>query len=150
MTGDPSIWAASKSGDHPSTRRCGTEALRPYDSEGLACLWDYVKRHGTSRVPNRHRTADGFWLGVWVCGRRKNRGEDPGLDRLLESLPGWTWAPIERSFEERLARYKDVAEAGSLNRHRALYVWASAQRRLVHEGELSANRLEQLRAAGVI
>lgn len=127
--------------------------MRFYDPptrKGLCCLWDYVKQHGTSQVPNRHRTADGFWLGIWVCGHRKNRGENPAVDQLLESLPGWTWAPHDRSFEERLARYKHVAEAGNLNRHRALYVWASEQRRLVREGKVSAERLEQLRAAGVI
>jgi hypothetical protein len=150
VTGDPPISAASKSGEHPRPPRRGTKALRPYDEEGLCCLWDYVKQHGTSQVPNLHKTADGFWLGVWVCGHRKHRGEDPKLDRLLESLPGWTWAPRERSFEDRLAHYKDVAETGRLNRHRALYSWASEQRRLVRKGEVSADRVEQLRAAGVI
>ncbi len=81
---------------------------------------------------------------------RKNRGENPALDQLLESMPGWTWAPHEPWFEERLARYKHVAAAGTLNRHRALYVWASVQHRLAREGKMSADRLEQLRAAGVI
>jgi hypothetical protein len=150
VTGDPPISTASKSGEHSTTRRHGTKALRPSDEEGLACLWDYVKQHGTSQVPHRHRTADGFWLGMWVCGHRKDRGEDPALDRLLESFPGWTWAPNERGFEDRLAHYEDVAEAGNLNRHRALRLWASKQRRLVREGKVSADRVEQLQAAGVI
>lgn len=118
--------------------------------EGLSCLWEYVKQHGTARVPSRHKTAEGFRLGAWVCGRRKNRGEDLALDQLLESLPGWTWAPHEQSLEDRLAHYKDVAETGRLNRHRPMRSWASEQRRLVREGEMSAERLEQLRAAGVI
>jgi hypothetical protein len=137
-------------------RSCSTSLTRstsPLSSradEGLACLWDYVKQHGTSQVPHRHKTADGFWLGIWVCGHRKNRGEGPALDQLLESLPGWTWAPHERGFEDRLAHYKDVAKAGNLNRHRAVRLWASRQRRLVREGKVSADRLEQLQAAGVI
>jgi hypothetical protein len=133
-----------------TTRRNGGEALRPTDAEGLARLWDHVKEHGTSQVPNRHRTADGFGLGIWVCGRRKSRGENPALDQLLESLPGWTWAPHERSFEDRLARYKDVADMGGLNRHSAVRLWGSKQRRLVREDKVSAHRLEQLQAAGVI
>lgn len=33
--------------------------------------------------------------------------QGPELDRLLESLPGWTWAPHERRFEERLAHYRE-------------------------------------------
>lgn len=130
-----------------------TRSIPPLSSradEGLACLWDYVKQHGTSQVPHRHKTADGFWLGIWVCGRRKNRGEDPALDQLLESLPGWTWAPHEGGFEDRLTHYKDVAKAGNLKRHRAVRLWASKQRRLVREGKVSADRLVQLQAAGVI
>lgn len=150
MTGDPPISAASKSGEHPPTRRRGTGALRPYDEEGLCCLWDYVKQHGTSQVPHRHKATDGFLLGGWVSRRRKNRGEDPALDRLIESMPGWTWAPNERGFEERLAHYRRVTEAGIVNRHQALRMWASAQRRLVREGKVSADRMEQLQAAGII
>lgn len=121
-----------------------------FTEEGLICLWEYVKQHGTSRIPNRHRTAEGFQLGAWVGGRRKNRGEDPALDQLLDSLPGWTWAPHEQSFEDRLARYKDVAEMDALNRHSAVRLWGSKQRRLVREGKVSAHRLEQLQAADVI
>jgi Helicase associated domain len=150
MTDDISATASSKNRGLSAARCHGSEALRPTDAEGLACLWDYVKQHGTSQVPHRHKTTDGFLLGRWVSRRRKNRGESPALDQLLESLPGWTWAPHERGFEERLAHYKHVAEAGTLNRYRALYVWASEQRRLVREGKVSADRLEQLRTAGVI
>lgn len=142
MTDDSSARASSKNWGLSAARRHGSEALRPIHAEGLARLWDYVKQHGTSQVPSRHKIADGFWLGVWVCEHRKNRGEDPALDQLLESLPGWTWAPHERSFEDRLAHYKDVAEAGRLNRHRAVREWASKQRRLVREGEMSADRLK--------
>jgi hypothetical protein len=141
---------SSKDRGFSAARRNSGEALRPTDAEGLARLWDYVKQHGTSQVPSRHRTADGFWLGVWVCARRKNRGEDRALDQLLESLPGWTWAPHERNFEERLAHYKDIAEAGRLNRHRAVREWASKQRQLVRKGEIPADRVEQLRTAGVV
>lgn len=150
MRDDIGAAASSKNRGLSAARRHGSETLRPADAEGLARLWDYVKQHGTSQAPYGHETTDGFWLGRWVSRRRKHRGEHPGLDQLLESLPGWTWAPHERGFEERLARYRHVAEAGNLNRHRALYVWASVQRRSVREGKVSADRLEQLQAAGVI
>lgn len=150
MTDDFKAADSTKNRGFSAARRHGGEALRQTDTEGLARLWDYVKQHGTSQVPSRHKTADGFWLGVWVCGRRKKRGEDTALDRLLESLPGWTWAPRERSFQERLTRYEEAVEADSVYRHRDLIEWASKQRRLVREGEMSADRVEQLRAAGVI
>jgi hypothetical protein len=150
VTDDISVTASSANQGLLTTRPAGSEALRPADAQGLASLWDYVKHHGTSQAPYGHKTTDGFLLGRWVSRRRKHRGENHALDQLLESLPGWTWAPHERRFEERLARYKHVAEAGNLNRHRALYVWASVQRQLVREGKVSADRLELLQAAGVI
>jgi len=150
MADDIRAAASSKNRGLSAALAPGGEALRPTDAEGLASLWGYVKHHGTSQAPYGHKTTDGFWLGRWVSRRRKNRGEYPALDQLLESLPGWTWAPHERGFEERLARYRHVTEAGNLNRHRTLYVWASEQRRLVREGKVSADRLEQLQAAGVI
>ena len=150
MTDDIRAAASNKNRGPLAALAPGGEALLQTDAEGLASLWDYVKHHGTSQAPYGHKTTDRFWLGRWVSRRRKNRGENPALDQLLESLPGWTWAPHERRFEERLARYRHVTEAGNLNRHRTLYVWASEQRRLVREGKVSADRLEQLQAAGVI
>jgi hypothetical protein len=150
VTDDISATTCSKNRGLSTTRRNGGETLRPTDAKGLARLWDYAKQHGTSRVPYRHKTTDGFLLGVWVNRRRKNRGENPALDQLLESMPGWTWAPHERGFEEQLVRYKHAAAAANLNRHRALRVWASTQRRLARESKVSADRLEQLTAAGVI
>lgn len=117
---------------------------------GLAHLWDYTKQYGTAHPPWNYKTADGFRLGWWVCYRRNHRGAHPELDRLLESLPGWTWSAPEHLFEEQLSRYKEVAEAGKLNRHKAVRMWASSQRRLVREGRVSAERLERLREAGIV
>jgi Helicase associated domain len=117
---------------------------------GLAYLWGYVKQHGTAEVTRDHKTADGFRLGRWVANRRHCRGMCPELDRLLESLPGWTWSVWERDFEERLAQYREVAEAGRLSRHKALGEWAARQSQRARKGDVSADRLEQLRAAGLI
>jgi hypothetical protein len=118
--------------------------------EGLTCLWEYVKRHGTARVPRSYKTPSGFLLGEWVNRRRKLRGQDPTVDQLLESLPGWTWVPYEQGFAEQLDRYKKAAETGHLARYRALRVWASQQRRAARTGKLLPHRLELLRAAGVL
>lgn len=117
---------------------------------GLAHLWDYVKRYGTAQPRWDYKTADGFLLGWWVCYRRNKRGAHPELDRLLESLPGWTWSVPERGFEEQLSRYKEVVEAGKLSRHKALRMWALSQRRKVREGKVSADRLARLREAGIV
>ena len=144
--------SSKEPGSLSAARRYSSEALRPTDAEGLARLWDYVKQHGTSRVPHRNKTADGFWLGVWVSEQRKNRGEDRAIDQVSSRVFARLdmGSPHERNFEERLAHYKDIAEAGRLSRHRPVRGWASKQRQLVREGEMSADRVEQLRAAGVI
>jgi hypothetical protein len=109
---------------------------------------DYVKQRGTSQAPRGHKTIDGFLLGEWVSRRRKKRGEHSALDQLLESLPGWTWAPHERGFEEQLARYEQAVAAGNFYRDRGLRTWASRQRRLVREGDVSTDRLEQPASGG--
>jgi hypothetical protein len=150
MTGEIGAEASSKDGGLSVARSAGGGALRPRDEKGLACLWEYVKQHDTALVPSSHKTADGFWLGWWVCRCRTDRGANPVLDRLLESLPGWAWDAYERKFEEQVALYQRVAEAGKLNRHRALVRWAWRQRRLARECRVSADRLERLRSAGVL
>jgi hypothetical protein len=150
MKDDTEATTGSKDRGGSASFAAGGEALRARDAEGLACLWDYVKQHGTSQVPHRHKTTGGFLLGEWVTRRRKKRGEHSALDRLLESLPEWTWTPRKRGFEERLSRYKELAEADSLDRHRPLRAWAHAHRQLALKGEVSADRLKQLRDAGII
>lgn len=56
----------------------------------LAHLWGYVKKFGTACVPRVYVCGDGYRLGGWVKVRRQQRGLNPRLDGLLESLPGWT------------------------------------------------------------
>jgi hypothetical protein len=56
----------------------------------------------------------------------------------------------ERGFEEQLSRYREVTEAGKLSRHKALRMWALSQRRRVRKGRVPADRLEQLREAGIV
>jgi hypothetical protein len=150
MTGDVSANVNSKDRGLSTTRAAGGEPLRPAHPEGLARLWGYVKQHGAAQPPRDYKTADGFLLGKWVCNRRQCRGERPELDRLLESLPGWTWSVRECHFEERLSRYKEVAAAGNLSRNKTLREWAKRQIQRARKGDISADRLEQLRAAGLI
>ncbi len=120
------------------------------DEEGLAHLWDYLREHDTACVPNAYAAPDGFKLGGWVCKRRSCRGEDRAVDLLLESLPGWTWAPLDRAFAEQLRLFERAADADRLAGNRQLRNWASKQRRAARAGQLSEARLEQLRDVGVL
>jgi hypothetical protein len=54
---------------------------------------DYARRHGRARVPVSYADERGN-LGSWMHNQRcqHNSGElDPGRDRRLQDLPGWTW-----------------------------------------------------------
>jgi hypothetical protein len=126
------------------------ERLSPSAERGLVHLWVYAKHHGTARVPRDYRTASGHRLGEWVARRRKYRGQNVTLDQLLESLPGWTWAPHEQSFAEQLERYKEATAADRLARSHTLTIWVAHQRHAAREGALSADRLKGLREAGIL
>jgi hypothetical protein len=41
-------------------------------ARGLAALKEFVVAHGHARVPQKHRTEDGFALGSWVSSRRRD------------------------------------------------------------------------------
>jgi hypothetical protein len=92
----------------------------------------------------------GFRLGAWVARRRKVRGEDLRLDLLLESLPGWTWAhPNDRAFADKLKLVTKLIADGRPIRDQQLRQWIHRQRVAARKGELSEERLAQLRAAGI-
>jgi hypothetical protein len=127
-----------------------SKRLSPDARRGLERLWEYVKHHGTTRVPRSYRTEDDHRLGDWVSRRRKCRGQSAYLDQLLESLPGWTWSLHEQGFAEQLKRYQEAASTGRLHRSKASTTWASHQRRAARKGALPADRLERLREAGIL
>jgi hypothetical protein len=71
------------------------EQLQERFDEGLTRLRRYVRSHGHARVPPAY-VEDGFRLGLWVVVRRRQyrAGRLSARQvRVLEALPGWTWAP---------------------------------------------------------
>jgi hypothetical protein len=67
-----------------------------------AVLQRYVEREGTARVRQSH-VEDGFSLGTWVHTQRQQRDNLPPDRRsLLEAQPGWSWTPIQDSFDANL------------------------------------------------
>lgn len=129
--------------------RAMSESLSSSAQQGFAALWEYVKEHGTARSPRSYQTASGFRLGEWVSRRRKLHGKDPQIDRLLESLPGWTWTPFDYAFAEKLDQLKQVMASDHPVRDQRLRSWIQTQRNAARKGILSQERLELLRAAGV-
>ena len=68
------------------------DALAAAWDEGFAHLTAYVQAEGSARVPQRHRTADGFRLGTWV-GSQRSKHDRLSADRRkrLEAVDGWVW-----------------------------------------------------------
>ena len=60
--------------------------------KGFAYLEQFVKENNHARVPQRHKTADGFNLGSWVNNHRGTKGKlDSERIKRLDSLTGWKW-----------------------------------------------------------
>jgi superfamily II DNA or RNA helicase len=66
----------------------------------FALLQTYVQKFGTSRVPAQ-ASFEGVRLGAWVSQLRAKREslEDSKISD-LESLPDWTWSPLDDDWDE--------------------------------------------------
>ena len=72
--------------------------------EGLYHLSKFVAREGHAEVPMQYEE-NGYKLGNWVGARRRTYKEQKLSDAKiaeLESLPGWTWDPIEDRYHNAL------------------------------------------------
>ena len=61
-------------------------------------LLDFVKENQTAEVPVDYVSSDGFELGAWVGAQRLAKDKKLSVDKqkLLDTLPGWTWDARER------------------------------------------------------
>lgn len=124
-----------------------------FRNEALAHLWAYVREHDHAWVPAPYVCEDGFELGMWVGRlrrRHRQRGTDPELDVLLQSLPGWTWEPRQERFERRVRLAREALLSGRLSCDPRLRDWVGEQRRAARAGRLDAARVELLKEAGLI
>ena len=81
--------------------RCARlEALEGWGWEPYSSQWDkgfdefakYVAKNGSTRVPQKHVTSDGYNLGTWVATQRANK-DNLAFERRakIEALNGWVW-----------------------------------------------------------
>jgi superfamily II DNA or RNA helicase len=133
-------------------------ALEDAWEDGFARLEGYCRREGDSRVPKRHRDADGFQLGRWVVRQRGEYQRETLEDerrRRLEALPGWTWTVLDDAWENRFARLESYAQREGHSRVPAPYCdkdgfrlgsWVVNQRQVYLRGTLEQERRRRLEA----
>ncbi len=121
-----------------------------FRNEALSHLWGYVREHGSASPSASYVCDDDFRLGAWVHRRRRRRGADLDLDAQLESLPGWTWSPLESRFRERVLEVQEAALAGRLRGDRRLSGWLGEQRRAARADRLDPAYVDLLRQSGLI
>ncbi|MGW6912614.1 Helicase associated domain protein [Kitasatospora sp. NPDC054939] len=124
---------------------------------GLAALRAFHAEHGHTHVPQRHRSPDGFGLGMWLSNQRqKHRQGRLGLDnaRALEEL-GVTWrgAGVERGMAVARAFH---AEHGHLRVPKEtvyhglnLSQWLAEQRTDHRNGTLNCETARELERMGL-
>lgn len=81
--------------------------------DGFAALKGYTDEHGTTMVPARFKTDDGFSLGSWVEGQRGDYRKgilDAERTRRLETFhPTWSWNPQDEQWAEGYRRFCEYA-----------------------------------------
>jgi superfamily II DNA or RNA helicase len=109
-------------------------------------LKDYANDQGTSNIS---RTIPR--IGAWVKTQRTNFNAqklDTCQIALLESLPGWSWNPIEdewnKNFIELVFFAKKNGHTRPLRSKSSLGSWSSTQRSAYAKGTLSSDRISRL------
>ena len=81
---------------------------------GFQHLQRYIAAKGSSRVPQTHKTVDGFSLGTWVntqrIGYRNKTLEADRMERLSE-IPDWSWHALESKWDQGFQHLREFAEA---------------------------------------
>jgi hypothetical protein len=114
------------------------DALTDKWSEAFEQLKQYVKQNGSTRVPQRFKTKDGFALGIWVSSQRAKE-DSLSVERrnLLESLKGWSWDPHTDRWNEGFANLQEYVKKNGSARVPtafktkdgfALGIWVATQR----------------------
>jgi superfamily II DNA or RNA helicase len=116
-------------------------------------LKKFVEREGHAR-PAANYLENGERLGLWVSQQRNRYKANrvlPNQKKLLESLPGWSWDPLNENWMDlysaclKLESTNPMIRRGSIPKE--LLEWMKDQRERHQNGQLSSERvrlLEQL------
>jgi superfamily II DNA or RNA helicase len=124
--------------------------------EAMEFLQRFVDLHGHAQV-SRSDVIDGFKLGAWAKGRRRDfrlHRLDADLVAQLEALPGWSWDPRGDQFAEglrHLQRFVDLHGHAQVSQSDVidgfkLGTWVNTRRTAHQRDQLSAEHEAQLEA----
>jgi superfamily II DNA or RNA helicase len=134
------------------------ESLPGWSWDPVADRWDesfqilqrYVEREGHSKVPS-NCSVDEFALGIWVSKQRVRYSQNralPSQIEKLESLPEWTWNPLEDIW---MSFYNEVKSIGVVNpllgrgkTPKHLLNWMKDQRERHQQELLTSDRIRLL------
>ncbi len=137
------------------------EALTDGYETGVAHLRSYIVREGHANVPQESVTDDGFKLGSWVshCRRGRTAGTLPPAKVAELDALGMVWDSLEadyrigvdhlRSYIARLG-HVDVPQESVTDDGFKLGKWVASRRRDRQVGRLSAARITELDALGMV
>ena len=121
--------------------------------EAFALLGQFVDREGHASPPTGH-TEDGFKLGAWVTRVRMQKREGRLVvdSQLFESLPGWTWDPLDENWVEYFKAVQRFHQRQGhpfpSDRHieddLGIGQWLANQRRAYKANRLPTHRIETL------
>jgi hypothetical protein len=78
--------------------------------EGFSHLEFFFKEHGHCRVPNEHRTLDGFRLGLWNAVQRRNQSTmSPEKRGRLDKLD-FVWDALDEQWEDGFRHLESFAK----------------------------------------
>jgi len=76
--------------------------------EGIKNLKEFANSEGHCKPMAKHKTKDGFELGMFVSNLRARRDKNTKeMEQILESLPGWTWDVLEEKWSEGFNHLKE-------------------------------------------
>jgi superfamily II DNA or RNA helicase len=120
-------------------------------------LETYTNAHGHCRVPQRHKTEDGWRLGLWVSNQRAREGILSVEQKARLDALGFVWNPRDEAWEEG---FKHLQAFVKDNGHCKLFrdytsphgyptgQWVSVQR--INKKTLSNERKTRLDALGFV
>jgi hypothetical protein len=111
----------------------------------------YARREGRLKVGANHRE-DGLLIGKWMahqrtCYKKGILSED--RQRLIESIPGWQWNPVQDTWMSNYLALKNFTETNQLHdlsdsnlvTKQSLLTWMQTQRVRYSKGAISSDQL---------